>query len=532
VISIHRSFLAILSFVTSSVAVLATQPAFAQDSATAYRDLATGHSYLGVEAGVDWSTYLGSKNFMFDYLTVDARGLPDFHTYLPFGSLGSGVGVLGGMKIGIAASHFLDIETKLRYMTNHTSAEYYQENIILDVFKKNPHPTANATSTYSLTTQSISLAILGHVRLTDRFYAAAGLGYSNMTTANFSAHQQLSGGTGYYRQSTHNNSFQYSIDEPTASFLDNVENVRTDALAGVGGTYRLGASNLLLDAELLVSIPFSQWLKTSAQVFLDSQASHFEQPQIKFPHMWYASLTVGLRFPFAALPPIPPPPPPPPPVKDTQLSVTIEAKPDTAGTMLSGTVTSSVNGAPIPAVLTTVDLTTNQVVSRDSTDASGNYHIRVSKPGKYSVTADADGFLFGTAYFEIDSAGRILSNHEHIKLSPANGRTRLLTFFEFNKAELQESSSPELNRVVELMKAVPAMRVEIAGYTDSVGTRAYNMDLSLRRANAVRDFVVQHGISPDRVIAKGYGTDSPIATNSTEEGRAENRRVEFVVITR
>ncbi|HEX5316565.1 MAG TPA: OmpA family protein, partial [Candidatus Kapabacteria bacterium] len=90
-------------------------------------------------------------------------------------------------------------------------------------------------------------------------------------------------------------------------------------------------------------------------------------------------------------------------------------------------------------------------------------------------------------------------------------------------------SSPELNRAVELMKAVPAMKVEIAGYSDTIGTLSHNLDLSLRRANAVRDFLIQHGIDPNRITAHGYGPASPIATNVTDEGRAENRRVEFVV---
>ena len=182
------------------------------------------------------------------------------------------------------------------------------------------------------------------------------------------------------------------------------------------------------------------------------------------------------------------------------------------------------------ANVTTVDLNNNNVVSTSTTDSNGFYRVPVTGPGKYSVTANADGYLFGTALFEVDSQGRILKTHPDIKLSEAaNGRTRLLVFFEVNKADLQPSSAPELNRAVELMKAMPSMEVEIAGYTDATGSAEYNKALAGRRANAVRDFLVQHGIPQNRVEARGYGEDSPIATNDTEEGRSENRRVEFVV---
>jgi OOP family OmpA-OmpF porin len=76
------------------------------------------------------------------------------------------------------------------------------------------------------------------------------------------------------------------------------------------------------------------------------------------------------------------------------------------------------------------------------------------------------------------------------------------------------------------------MSVEIAGYTDSKGTDSYNIDLSNRRAQAVRHYLVRNGVETARVAPKGYGKQDPIATNDTEDGRAENRRVEFVVMHR
>lgn len=77
----------------------------------------------------------------------------------------------------------------------------------------------------------------------------------------------------------------------------------------------------------------------------------------------------------------------------------------------------------------------------------------------------------------------------------------------------------------------PRLKVEIAGHTDNIGTAAYNMQLSQRRAEAVKDYLVKKGIDPRRITAKGYGKTRPLASNDDEkEGRELNRRVEFRVI--
>jgi OOP family OmpA-OmpF porin len=74
--------------------------------------------------------------------------------------------------------------------------------------------------------------------------------------------------------------------------------------------------------------------------------------------------------------------------------------------------------------------------------------------------------------------------------------------------------------------------VEVAGHTDSVGTDQYNQGLSERRANSVRDYLVEQGVRASRLTAVGYGENRPVATNDTADGRQENRRVELVVLDR
>jgi len=98
------------------------------------------------------------------------------------------------------------------------------------------------------------------------------------------------------------------------------------------------------------------------------------------------------------------------------------------------------------------------------------------------------------------------------------------------KATLTEEAKRVLDKVYESLRDNPTIRVEIRGFTDSIGSAAANLNLSQRRADAVKDYLVKKGIKFDRLNAIGYGEANPIASNKTKEGRAKNRRIEFVRI--
>jgi OOP family OmpA-OmpF porin len=100
--------------------------------------------------------------------------------------------------------------------------------------------------------------------------------------------------------------------------------------------------------------------------------------------------------------------------------------------------------------------------------------------------------------------------------------------FDFNKAIIKPDSFPILNAVVDVLKQYPDITIEVGGHTDNVGGAAYNKKLSGDRAASVMTYLTSHGISASRLTSRGYGMDVPIDTNSTEAGRAKNRRVEFV----
>jgi outer membrane protein OmpA-like peptidoglycan-associated protein len=99
--------------------------------------------------------------------------------------------------------------------------------------------------------------------------------------------------------------------------------------------------------------------------------------------------------------------------------------------------------------------------------------------------------------------------------------------FDFDKATLKPSADEKIDKAVAHINEMSGDQFEVKGYTDSIGSEAYNLKLSQRRAEAVRDALIKKGAPADRITAKGYGEASPVATNSTKEGRAQNRRVEL-----
>jgi OOP family OmpA-OmpF porin len=101
--------------------------------------------------------------------------------------------------------------------------------------------------------------------------------------------------------------------------------------------------------------------------------------------------------------------------------------------------------------------------------------------------------------------------------------------FATNSAEIAPGSLPVLEKVATGLKTHPDIKVEIQGHTDSTGSAQYNMGLSQRRAESVLDYLVKAGVSSGQVTARGYGATMPVASNSTAEGRARNRRVVMYV---
>lgn len=101
------------------------------------------------------------------------------------------------------------------------------------------------------------------------------------------------------------------------------------------------------------------------------------------------------------------------------------------------------------------------------------------------------------------------------------------TLFDFDESRIKSAAVNHLDHVAEIMKSDPKMHVRIQGHTDSIGAKAYNEALSIRRAQAVKTYLVNKGVQAERLSLEGFGFSKPVASNSTAEGRALNRRVEL-----
>ena len=204
--------------------------------------------------------------------------------------------------------------------------------------------------------------------------------------------------------------------------------------------------------------------------------------------------------------------------------------PPEAQVIVSGKVYDEQTGLPVEASVTVSDLESGEVIAEFRSDnVDGEYTVILARGHRYSITADAPGYVFYSDEYRV--AADLAQGEELRKDIPLRqDATRLLIFFDYDRADLKRESVPELRRAVEWLKENPDIRVEIGGHTDSVGSAEYNRDLSRRRAESVRNWFIREGVEAARLIATGYGEERPVADNGTEGGRARNRRVEMRVI--
>lgn len=155
-------------------------------------------------------------------------------------------------------------------------------------------------------------------------------------------------------------------------------------------------------------------------------------------------------------------------------------------------------------------------------------YARTYKPEFFENLQNKEQALFEglNANFESNYIGLMNYENDLFVFEPDADKV----FFESNSAKLTQESLEEIDKLIILMKLFPKSTFEIAAHTDNIGTDESNLGLSQKRAQSVVDYMVNQGISSDRLKAAGYGESSPRTDNSTEEGRSQNRRVEFKVI--
>lgn len=216
---------------------------------------------------------------------------------------------------------------------------------------------------------------------------------------------------------------------------------------------------------------------------------------------------------------------------DTTLYVEVMLTPVAKQLLLVGTVYDLKTNNPLTVSLD-VSLKTDRKTKYQLKAESGKYEQAVPKLGWYMLVASAAGYLNATDSVELVS-DEITPVIKDLFLQPIEiGLTVRLKniYFDFDKTTLKSESFVELNKVVDFLKRNPNVEIEIHGHTDNKGSDDYNLELSQGRSQAVMDYIVSQGIEAYRLAAIGYGETKPIDTNDTDEGRANNRRVEVTVV--
>lgn len=200
---------------------------------------------------------------------------------------------------------------------------------------------------------------------------------------------------------------------------------------------------------------------------------------------------------------------------------------------VAGVVTDSATGYPVGASIQLIDLENGIIASEVISDATnGNYLVSIPTGKNYALNIAAKGYLFYSENFSLEEYTSEKPFLINALLKPIRtGSTVILKniFFETDSYVLKNESKAELNKLIDLLKQNPSLKIEISGHTDNQGSAAYNQSLSQNRAKAVYEYLSATGIASSRLTFKGYGETKPLGSNETEEGRSQNRRTTFTV---
>ncbi len=203
---------------------------------------------------------------------------------------------------------------------------------------------------------------------------------------------------------------------------------------------------------------------------------------------------------------------------------------------LKGKVYDAVTNVALEAKFELIDIETGEVVIQSYSDGkTGDYLVSLPINKEYALNASKEGYLFFSENFVLTEGNAQTPFVKDVPLQKIEvGKTVVLknVFFETNKFDLKSKSKVELNKLASFLTKNATAKIELGGHTDNVGNAKANQILSNNRAKAVFDYLVEKGIEKERLSTQGYGDTKPIADNGTEEGRAENRRTEFKIISK
>jgi outer membrane protein OmpA-like peptidoglycan-associated protein len=188
---------------------------------------------------------------------------------------------------------------------------------------------------------------------------------------------------------------------------------------------------------------------------------------------------------------------------------------------------------PLRAKFELTDLSTGKKVVEASSDSlKGEFLVCLPVGGQYALNIARTGYLFFSEHIVMKEGSY---NEPYVQDFPLRrvqaGEKMVLEniFFDFNSYQLLDASKTELIRIVTFMNSNPAVKIRITGHTDNTGKTAYNLELSQNRAHEVANYLLKEGIPAERVSYRGMGATEPVADNSTEAGKAKNRRTEMEI---
>tara|TARA_B100000508_G_scaffold141064_1_gene145819 strand:+ start:25037 stop:26935 length:1899 start_codon:yes stop_codon:yes gene_type:complete len=202
-------------------------------------------------------------------------------------------------------------------------------------------------------------------------------------------------------------------------------------------------------------------------------------------------------------------------------------------TYIEGNVFDRDSKAKLDAEVELIDLTTEKVITKTTSDkVNGQFLVSLPSNRDYALNVSRSGYLFYSDNFSLK--GKKVSSRKlevpMVQIKAGEAVVLKNVFFETSKFDLKPESKTELNILVQMLKMNTTLKIEIGGHTDNQGNPTSNQKLSEQRAQSVMDYLVSQGIESTRLSSKGFGDTTPITSNDTEEGRAQNRRTEFRVV--
>lgn len=199
---------------------------------------------------------------------------------------------------------------------------------------------------------------------------------------------------------------------------------------------------------------------------------------------------------------------------------------------VKGRVFDSKTKKGLPSSVELIDLAAKEPLSKVQTDETGHYLITLPVGKDYAFNVNRKGYLFFSDNFSLSQSSPDSVYEMNIGLQPIEVNASVVLnniFFDVNKFDLKPASQIELDKLVQLLNENPSLKIEIGGHTDNAGKPADNQTLSNNRAKAVVNYLTSKGVAAARLVAKGYGETKPVTDNTTEEGRAKNRRTEMKI---